>query len=216
MRAKSLQWLLTAAACCVSSAAPAQVQPTPVSFQFTFCSADNAATASGFITFDQNQMNNPFVGITYNAVLDLQVTVAGAGSGNGTYGRADFGSIAWNSNGGTMDFGSELVGQSTDQWDWGTEGSSGQAGDFNLFRTNTTAGSPEGVFYFVLAADEGNADTMTLRTFSPGPAAIPEPACPPAPGQPSVQIPTLSDGSLVLLVLLLTGVAAAGHKRLSA
>ena len=37
-------------------------------------------------------------------VLDLNVTITNAGAGNGTFDIDDFGSIAWDSNGGTLDF----------------------------------------------------------------------------------------------------------------
>lgn len=210
MKAKKLRWMLAVAACCVSSAALAQQEPVPVSFQFNFCGPSNTATASGFITFDQNQLSSPFdntgdAGAFYaSAVLDLQVTVAGAGSGNGTFGRDDFNDIAWDSNGGTMDFNTELVGQPTNGWPWGAEGSSGQAGDFNLFSSGNTASAPDGAFFFVLGANGGSADSMTLRSFRPGPAAIPEPYCPSA-ASSSRAIPALNGWGAALLILALLG-----------
>lgn len=198
----------------VGSVSWAQVEPSPTSFQFSFCSDDNLTTAAGFITFDANQMTNPFSGISYDAVLDLQVTVAGASSGNGTFTRDDFSEIYWDSNGGTMDFGTELVGQPTSDWDWGTSLSDGQAGDFNIFTSFNTAGAPNGNYFFLLGADEGQAENMSLRTFAPGPAEIPAPSCPDALTPPVMGIPALNRWGSTLLMLALLGMAALGYRRL--
>lgn len=213
MKTRILTALIACAICAAPGNSVAQAEPDPVSFQFTFCSEDDATTATGFITFDANAMSNPFDSIDYAFVLDLQVTVAGATAGNGTFIRDDFSSIAWNSNGAVLDLGTELVGQPTSDLAWGTEGSFGQAGDFNLFDSGNTAGAPNGVFYFLLGANEGSGETMTLRTFAPGEASIGEPLCPAAPRIIAEGIPSTSWWSGTLLILLLGGAAAAGLRQ---
>lgn len=221
MKTNILWRFLALISLCICSSAWAQAVPAP--FQFSFCSADNQATAAGYITFDLNQMTNPFDntddgGAFYaSAVLDLQVTVAGASSGNGTYTRDDFSDIAWDSNGGAINFSEEWVGQPTNGLPWGTSLTSGEAGDFNLFMSETaTTGTPNGVFYFLLGADEGQAEEMSLRTFAPGPAEIPAPSCPDALTPQSNKIPTLSRWGSALLMLALLGLAAVGFRRLRA
>jgi hypothetical protein len=214
MNAKKLGRFLVVMSCCFSSVAFAQAEPVPIPFQFTFCG--DQATATGYITFDLNQMSNPFFGIDYAAVLDLQVDVSGASAGNGTYGRDDFEDIAWESNGGTIDFGMEFVGQPTDGLPWGTSNTSGEAGDFNLFSSGNTLSAPNGEFYFLLGANDGQADSMTLRTFAPGPPEIGEPSCPPALIPPSTSVPTLDRWGLTLLILAFMGLAVVGYRRLNA
>jgi hypothetical protein len=145
----------------------------PQSYQFTFCSdTGTTAEARGYITYDLDLLSNPFSGgflIPGPEILDLSVTVTGAASGNGTFTLIDFNSTAWNSNGAVMDLGKELVGQPTPGSPWGTTPSAGEAGDFNLFGLG--GGAPTGVFFFQLAANEGLADTMVLRSMVPGSAS---------------------------------------------
>jgi hypothetical protein len=159
-----------------------------VTFQFTFCSSVNTgASARGYITFNGALMSNPFTGnlsIPGPEILDLSVTVSGAAAGNGTYGMSQFSNIAWDSNGGTMNFGAELVGQPTNGLPWGSVPSESEAGDFNLFPAGGSPDAPTGAlyapggppptnvplgtWYFTLSANGGQADPMILRSMEPG------------------------------------------------
>ena len=188
----------------VNQAAFAQAAPQPITFQFTFCShlSPVAAQARGYITFDENLMTNPFVGgigLPSAQVLDLSVTITQAVSGNGTFTLNDFDAVAWDSNGGIMDFSKELVGQPTSAKPWGTTPSSGEAGDFNLF--GITPGSPIGVWYFTLNSDAFSGQSMTLRSMLQGPASNGTASC------EAVPIPTTGIWAKVLMFVLLTGLA---------
>ena len=141
-------------------------------FNFTYSgvSEGNTAVATGQITLDTAVLPNPGFSI-YNPlssiVSGLSLTVSGASAGNGTFGLADFEDMMWNTEGVTLDFNSELVGQSG----WGDT-----VGDFNL-KTSTdgsNAGAPRGVGPRRLGTFVGEGDIMLLTSFAP--AAVPEPS----------------------------------------
>lgn len=161
--------------------------------------AGSNATATGSITFESTLLANPGdneFDLPNPAVLALTVTVSNASSGNGTFGIADFASITFNTNGGTLNFNQQLVGQPTDGDPWGTP-SLGDGGDFNFFIPSVPARQqavtpPTGVFWFTLGADGGDADAMQLTSLAlAGPAAA------------TVAVPTLSSWMLALLAGLL-------------
>jgi hypothetical protein len=158
----------------------------PVTFQFRFVDGGSGATATGFITFERtllaNPGNNTFI-LPDPAVLNLQVTVSGATSGNGTFGIGSFDQVFFDTNGGTLDFSQPLIGQPTAGVPWGTA-YDGSGGDFNVFGTGSPA--PEGVNYFTLAADDGAAESMILTSMAT-----------------AGQVPTLGEWSLIILSLLL-------------
>ncbi len=151
----------------------------PIRFDFTFLNAQSGATAIGYIVFEDTLLPNPgdtdFI-LPNPAVLDLQVTVSGASSGNGSFTLADFVSVRWDTNGGVLDFAQELIGQPTSQDLWGTippvDGIEGTGGDFNIFSVLTEsygsgtvvdgAAAPNGVWFFTLGAGGGSADPMQL------------------------------------------------------
>jgi len=137
----------------------------PITFFFTFADPSGPARATGFITFERTLLPNPGntnFDLPDPAVLDLSVTVTGAASGNGTFTLADFSRVAWDTNGGMLDFSRELVGQPTSNDPWGTISGLGGGGDFNLFRAVGSA--PNGEFFFTLCANNGTADCMELQT----------------------------------------------------
>jgi hypothetical protein len=162
----------------------------PITLNFGY--SQGAATATGSITFESTLLNNPGTNnftLPNAAVLALQVTVSGATSGNGTFGIGSFTGVSFSTGGGTLNLGTELVGQPTPGGPWGPLG----GGDFNLF--SAIAPAPTGVDPFILGANQGTADAMTLRTVAP---AAPAPAA-------AAPIPALSLGDLLFLALVLGG-----------
>jgi hypothetical protein len=147
------------------------VRPEPVTFLFNFAAdAPSNAVAEGCIRLGGAAAEVPFhfdlgLAVQPPEVSALSVTVTGASAGNGTFGMHDFSTIAWSSNGGTLDLDSELIGQPTNGQPWGSVVEE-SGGDFNLF--GTTPGAPVGVFWFVLGAVGGTADEMILRSMVRG------------------------------------------------
>lgn len=131
----------------------------------------NAASATAVIGIDTATIPNPgsYSDPSLPSWLDsITLTITGAASGNGTFTLSDFGNVAWDTNGGTLDFKMELVAQPTSGDPWGTT-NSGTSGDFNLF--GNTVSDPTGTLYFQLTTSGGKGDTMNLTSFAP----VPEP-----------------------------------------
>ena len=191
-----------------------QIQAAPQRYDFVFTGDGNPATAIGYIVLESSLIPNPtvnsnnFIPLPDPLVLDINVTVSGSASGDGTYTLVDFDQIAFATGGATLDLTTELVGQATPNGTWGTP--DGNNGDFNLFgvsqqqpppaqqATNYSsiastqgvplAGPPAGVFYFTLGAAGGGGEQMILSSFHPFVATA---------------VPTLSSSILLMLSLLL-------------
>jgi hypothetical protein len=142
----------------------------------------NTATATGTITLNLADIANP--GTTFQSdtpfATDFNITVAGASSGDGTFNFADFngpfatGGGFYIITGGTLDFTSQLVGQSTPIGPWGST-HDGSTGDFNIFSNSNDPSAPLGTFFFTLTTNGGNGDEMYLTSFAPA-SAVPEPS----------------------------------------
>mgnify|MGYP006339507021 CR=1 FL=1 len=149
----------------------------PVTFNFTFDDPASTAQAVGSITFE-------------DTLLALDVTVTGSAAGDGTFTITDFEEVVFDTDGGTLNFGANLVGQPTSDSIWGTP--DGASGDFNLFAAGLPDGAerypqsrpapngkgpntPSGVFYFTLGANFGFDEPMVLTGMSvpAGPVAPP-------------------------------------------
>lgn len=190
----------------LSSEAIGQPAPQPFTFQFTFCAPQSQADARGYITFEESLLQNPFSGeieFPDPQVIDLSVTVSGASSGNGTFGINEFESILWDSNGATLDFGQELVGQPTPGQPFGTPAVN-NAGDFNFNRAISSPSSPDAFDAFSMAADGGGADELMLRSMIQGSASNGTASC--GLDKP-LSIPTISDLGILVLILLLGSMA---------
>jgi len=144
--------------------------------EWSGASLGNSANGVGTITLDEVLVPNPGsysnTSVLPSFITGFEITVTGASSGNGSFLLNDFQGTFWNTNGGTLDLSSELVGQATSGNPWGTA-VDGSAGDFNMFRSSANA--PTGTNYFRLTP-AGSSDTMMLTSFSPQTAAVPEPS----------------------------------------
>jgi hypothetical protein len=165
----------------------------PVTFNFTFDDPASTAQAVGSITFEDTLLANPGANdflLPNPAVLALDVTVTGSAAGDGTFTITDFEEVVFDTDGGTLNFGANLVGQPTSDSIWGTP--DGASGDFNLFAAGLPDGAerypqsrpapngkgpntPSGVFYFTLGANFGFDEPMVLTGMSvpAGPVAPP-------------------------------------------
>ncbi|ADI30436.1 autotransporter outer membrane beta-barrel domain-containing protein [Methylotenera versatilis] len=116
-------------------------------FQFT----GNGATATGSFTTSDTTTGTlaGSFSASFANLSALNVVVAGASAGNGTFSLANFNNIYFQSNG-ALNFTTNLVGQA-------------HLTDFNLFGTGAPA--PVGVTYFTLRTDDFSGVDMTLSCF---------------------------------------------------
>jgi len=180
----------------ITTALPAMA--TQVTFNFVFSGADysDAPNAAGAITFEDTYLLNPGRKV-FNlgtsdgmaAVLSLNVTVTGAtgGAGNGNFTRADFSQVIFDTSLIGLDLTRELVGQGTSsptglKWGEGesipgTTNSSLQSytGDFEIFAVDPSSSAPSGIWFFQIGTNNGNDDGMQLTSFTPV-TAVPTPA----------------------------------------
>ncbi len=154
-------------------------QAAPITLKFTFDDPASTAQAVGSITFEGTLLQNPgsqFFNLPDPAVLALNATVSGAVSGNGAFALTDFTGVSFDTNGGTLNFASQLVGQPTSGSPWATL--DGNSGNFNLFSNSPKQGvsgngqsptapnginpTPNGVAAFTLGANGGSGEPMVL------------------------------------------------------
>ncbi len=118
-------------------------------FVFRFANGGAKATGSISLNHGSNWDTGSFVNPAFGDVTALNVTVSGASAGNGSFTRANFNSVAFNSNG-ALNRNANFVGQTNFR-------------DFNVFGTGSPA--PNGSSPFILAADNGFGTGMTLDCF---------------------------------------------------
>lgn len=161
----------------VASSATTAMAGSVFLFDFDGGAFKNTAHASGSITFADGLPINPGVGF-YTVgvgVIELNVTVTGASSGNGVFTASDFGEVVFDTGEATLDLTTEVVGQSTpSNFSWGETGHGGANGDFNIFALGASA-APDGVLFFDLATNDGSGDEMALMSFRPELPVVPLP-----------------------------------------
>ncbi len=162
-------------------AASAHADLIDMQAQWTGAAFGNGASATALFTLDTSALSNP--GLSFlsgaditNTFQNFQLTVTGASSGNGVFTGADFSSIFINTAGGTLDFHSELIGQSTPGGAWGTASYPSMVGDFNVFSSGSNPLTPTGTSAFTLHT--GGGESILLTSFAPAPpssvVAVPE------------------------------------------
>jgi hypothetical protein len=139
----------------------------------------NGASAVATFTLDTSQINNPGnSSLSGSAILpvyqNFQITVSNASTGNGVFTASDFSTFIMNIPTGSLDFNSELVGQSTPTGPWGTlefvGPIMGSVGDFILFSSGSNPLVPNATN--PLTMNTGGGESMLLISYAP----IPEPA----------------------------------------
>lgn len=165
----------------VALAASAQADLIDIEAQWSGASFGNGASATALFTLDTSGLTNPgfsmLSGPSFASTFqNFQLTVAGASSGNGAFTNADFSTIFLNTASGTLDFHSELIGQSTPGGLWGPGVLPSTVGDFNLFSNGLNPLTPTGSSIFTLKT--GGNEFLLLTSFAPSspPAvvAVPE------------------------------------------
>jgi len=138
--------------------------------QWTGAAFGNGASATALFTLDTSGLSNPGISMLSGASFastfqNFQLTVTGASSGNGVFTGADFSTLFLNTAGGTLDFHSELIGQSTPLGAWGTTSFPFTVGDFNLFSNGLNPLTPNGSSLFTLLT--GGGESILLTSFAP-------------------------------------------------
>lgn len=167
----------------VLAGAPARVNAGTLQtfdLEWSGASFGNGATAVGTITMDMSLVFNP--GHTQQNsgqfVSAFSITITGASTGNGTFGFNDFngasfsGGFLFDTEGGTLDFTNQLVGQPTPSGIWGIS-----RGNFLLFSNHSDLNTPTGVdgTPLVITTSNGSGDSLMLTSFAPV-ASVPEPS----------------------------------------
>lgn len=137
------------------AAAPAAAQSQTFFLSWSGASLGNSAAATGTITIDESQLNNPglnsssqFASLPGNQfVTALDLTVSGSGGGDGHFSLNNFSTVLLDTHGGTLDLNASLIGQPTTGAGFGTT-HDGSSGDFNLFNSGTVLNAPTGTNFF--------------------------------------------------------------------
>jgi hypothetical protein len=150
----------------------APTTPPPSAAGETIVAADPAEVATGVITLDLDAVLNPGSNDDQSTpfVTAFSLTISGASSGNGTFGLDDFSDFRLATNGGTLDFSKELVGQPTGGDPFGTPG--GNGGNFNFTSNFGDPSAPTGDYFFEFVTEGGDGDDFVLTSFLP----VPEPS----------------------------------------
>ena len=167
MKTKNILTLIVAAG--LTSFAANANAVTTFNIRYSGASFGNNASAVGTVTLDETQLSQQFNFSGFGtAVLGLSLTVNGASSGNGTFTFSDFSSWRWDTNGTTLDYSKELVGQTLQGGH--IFGTSDMYSDFNVFGINSSA--PSGMSHFVLTTQGGMGDALHMTSMS----TVPEPS----------------------------------------
>jgi PEP-CTERM motif len=131
----------------------------------------NSAIATGTITLDLSQINNP--GLTEQDVnpfvTAFSLTISGAGSGNGTFGFSDYngagteGGFVLNTGFLPLDFSQDLAPQLF-----------ANGGDFNIFSNHSHPAAPTGIGTLTIGTGDGGGAALRLTSFAPI-NSVPEP-----------------------------------------
>jgi len=169
MKTKNILTLIVAAG--LTSFAANANAVTTFNIRYSGASFGNNASAVGTVTLDETQLSQQFNFSGFGtAVLGLSLTVSGASSGNGTFTFSDFSSWRWDTNGTTLDYSKELVGQTLQGGH--IFGTSDAYSDFNVFGNNLRSGAPYGMSYFMLMTQGGMGDALQMTSMS----TVPEPS----------------------------------------
>lgn len=145
-----------------------------LSFVFDGAMYGNMATAKGYVLFDSFYLGDygiqqPFGELDGNQIIDISMTVEGASSGNGVFGKSAFLAMFFISPFFTpLDYSKELVGQpiinGLGQHLTFGQTADGASGDFNL--QSFAPGAPINDVPFVLGADQGGGPDMRLTSLT--------------------------------------------------
>lgn len=175
----------TTALICIGLAAAGQANADVFDVAWSGAALGNDASATGTISLNLADVSNPGQtdqGVT-PFVTNFSITVMGAGSGDGTFGFSDYngmlgevtdGGFYIMTGGSTLNFNTQLVGQSTAGGPWGST-HDGNTGDFNIFSNSNDPNAPTGTSYFEITTAGGLGDAMYLTSFAPA-SAVPEPS----------------------------------------
>ena len=168
MKTKNILTLIVAAG--LTSFAANANAVTTFNIRYSGASFGNNASAVGTVTLDETQLSQQFNFSGFGtAVLGLSLTVNGASSGNGTFTFSDFSSWRWDTNGTTLDYSKELVGQTLQGGH--IFGTIDAYSDFNVFG-NIRSSAPYGTSYFELRTQGGMGDALQMTSMS----TVPEPS----------------------------------------
>ncbi len=154
--------------------ASASLKADPISFDLHYSGGgNNSAQGIGSVTFDKTNLPNPGTARTEEprtnesllTVIDFNLIITGAKSGNGTFGLSDFEGFLWEANI-PLDLNSDLIEQLNSE------------GDFDFaFSPVTGSGAPVSVFFLAITTNEDIERSESLSLVSMSPVPIPSVSC---------------------------------------